>query len=86
MAWAPSYEDGRRMLVHSPVDLCLVDYRLGARTGIDFLREPVVERRRRERAESRARALLGSVQEIADVIYVLSQTDRSRPRAPPFIA
>ena len=37
---APSYEEGLTALREEELDVCLLDYRLGARTGIDFLSEP----------------------------------------------
>ena len=36
--WMPSYERGWEALLQQKHDVCLVDYRLGARTGIDLLR------------------------------------------------
>jgi two-component system, cell cycle sensor histidine kinase and response regulator CckA len=117
LRWAPSYEAALEILRQDAVDVCLVDFRLGARTGIDFIQDrevrergvPVilmtgrgspdvdrkamragavdhlpkeslsgtelerslryaVERGRRERAESRARALLGRVQEVVSIV------------------
>ena len=40
--WSPSYNDGIRKLKEEKHDLFFVDYRLGARTGIDFLKEAQV--------------------------------------------
>ncbi|MEX2527923.1 MAG: PAS domain S-box protein [Gemmatimonadota bacterium] len=42
--WASKYEEGLRLLRDEKVDVCLVDYRLGARSGIDFLQEDAVIR------------------------------------------
>ena len=40
--WASTYEEGLGLFRGEEVEVCLLDYRLGARTGIDFLREPEV--------------------------------------------
>ena len=37
--WASSYEDGRKGIALGNHDVCFLDYRLGAKTGIDLLRE-----------------------------------------------
>ncbi|MDO3383507.1 response regulator [Gilvimarinus algae] len=37
--WASSYEQGRQQLATNAHDLCLMDYKLGARDGIELLRE-----------------------------------------------
>jgi PAS domain S-box-containing protein len=37
--WAPTYEAGLRALKENSHDVCLLDYRLGPRTGLDLLRE-----------------------------------------------
>jgi two-component system, cell cycle sensor histidine kinase and response regulator CckA len=115
--WARTFAEGIETLVGGGFDVCLVDYRLGAETGIDFLESPrvvgtdvpvivmtgrdtrevdsmalaagavdylpkealtasalaralryAVERRRRQRSESLARALLGSVREILSLV------------------
>jgi len=42
--WAATYEEGLRIVRQGEADVCLVDYRLGAATGIDFLEEPDVAR------------------------------------------
>jgi two-component system, LuxR family, sensor kinase FixL len=39
--WAPNYEEGLRVLNQNQHDVCLMDYRLGPRTGLDLLREAV---------------------------------------------
>ena len=36
--WASTYEDGQRMLAEDKHDLCLMDYKLGARDGIELLK------------------------------------------------
>lgn len=41
--WAPTYEAGRDALRRGEHDLALVDYRLGARTGLELLREVSAE-------------------------------------------
>jgi len=41
--WAPTYEAGLRALNENRHDVCLLDYRLGARTGLDLLREAVAQ-------------------------------------------
>jgi PAS domain S-box-containing protein len=40
--WAPTYEEGLRALSENRHDVCLLDHRLGPRTGLDLLREAVV--------------------------------------------
>jgi len=37
--WASSYEDGRDAIFSGAHDVCLVDYRLGAQSGLDLLEE-----------------------------------------------
>ena len=37
--WAPSFEAGIEKLTAGPVDICLVDYRIGGRTGLEFVEE-----------------------------------------------
>ena len=37
--WAPSYEKGLDLIAQGKHDIYLLDYRLGARTGIDLLKE-----------------------------------------------
>jgi DNA-binding response OmpR family regulator len=39
--WAPTYEEGQRMLQAKPYHAVLVDYSLGARTGIELIQEIV---------------------------------------------
>lgn len=39
LEWAETFEEGMRSLASRRHDVCLVDYRLGARTGLDLLRE-----------------------------------------------
>ncbi len=41
--WAPTYEAGLKALKEHQHDICLLDYRLGARTGLDLLRDAVVQ-------------------------------------------
>jgi PAS domain S-box-containing protein len=41
--WAPTYEAGLRALNENRHDVCLLDYRLGPRTGLDLLREAVAQ-------------------------------------------
>lgn len=36
--WASTYEDGQRLLSENKHDLCLMDYKLGARDGIELLK------------------------------------------------
>ncbi|MBI5137950.1 MAG: response regulator [Nitrospirae bacterium] len=38
---APTYDEGLRQLLSGQFDVCLLDHRLGARTGIDLIREAV---------------------------------------------
>ncbi|CAN5647973.1 hypothetical protein BH23GEM11_BH23GEM11_06400 [soil metagenome] len=42
--WASTYQEGLHVIREGKMDVCLVDYRLGAETGIDFLGEPDVVR------------------------------------------
>jgi signal transduction histidine kinase len=37
--WAETYERGLARLLEDPFDICLLDFRLGAHTGLDLLRE-----------------------------------------------
>lgn len=39
--WTQSYEDGLEMVTSRNYDVCLVDYRLGARNGLELLKEAV---------------------------------------------
>lgn len=39
LRWIDNYEDGLASLFVDPPELCLLDYFLGARTGLEFLRE-----------------------------------------------
>jgi signal transduction histidine kinase len=39
--WVPSFEEGLRALVCSEHDVCLLDYRLGPRSGMDLLNEGI---------------------------------------------
>src|SRR6185437_2741569 len=39
LAWSKNYSDGMRQLLSCAYDLCFVDYRLGAKSGVDFLKE-----------------------------------------------
>jgi signal transduction histidine kinase len=39
LAWEPSYERGLQRVLEDPFDVCLLDFRLGARTGLELLRE-----------------------------------------------
>jgi two-component system NtrC family sensor kinase len=39
LEWAPSYEAGIQAILQGHHDVCLVDYRLGKRTGLELLRE-----------------------------------------------
>jgi signal transduction histidine kinase len=38
LAWAPTFDEGLAALSRGDVDVCLLDYRLGVRTGLDLLR------------------------------------------------
>ncbi len=40
--WAPTYEDGAELLRANRYDVCLLDYRLGSRSGLDFMRDELV--------------------------------------------
>ncbi len=44
VTFARSYDEGLVRIRERSIDVCLIDYRLGARTGIEFLREEVVRR------------------------------------------
>lgn len=37
--WCPTYDEGLQQLVEGDHDICLLDFRLGARDGIDLLRQ-----------------------------------------------
>jgi len=39
LEWASSYEEGIQAILSNTYDACLVDYRLGAQTGLDLLNE-----------------------------------------------
>ena len=39
VVWAPSFESGIEKLTAARVDICLVDYRIGGRTGLEFVEE-----------------------------------------------
>lgn len=39
LIWAPDYESGLRQLGAGIADVCLLDHRLGAQTGLELLRE-----------------------------------------------
>jgi len=41
MDWVSSYESGLKALVENRHEVCLLDYRLGVRTGLELLREAV---------------------------------------------
>src|SRR5580698_6385907 len=41
LAWAPTYEQGLQAILESRCDVCLVDYRLGQRSGLDLLAEVI---------------------------------------------
>ncbi len=41
LEWAPSYEQGMTLLSAGGYDVCLLDYRLGSRDGLELLREAV---------------------------------------------
>ncbi|TVP47122.1 MAG: PAS domain S-box protein, partial [Gemmatimonadales bacterium] len=44
VVWAATYGEGMRLIRGGEVDVCLVDHRLGAETGLDFLAEADVAR------------------------------------------
>lgn len=39
LEWAASYQEGERLLLEKKPDVCLIDYRLGAFTGLDLIQE-----------------------------------------------
>ncbi len=39
LTWAPKFEDGVARLREGVYDICLVDFRIGGRTGLDFVQE-----------------------------------------------
>src|SRR5580698_6162258 len=41
--WAASYEEGLKALRENRHDACLLDYRLGLRTGLELLREATAQ-------------------------------------------
>ncbi|RYD35616.1 MAG: response regulator, partial [Verrucomicrobiaceae bacterium] len=38
ITWTPSFEEGLAQLKNASYDVCFLDYRLDARTGIDLLK------------------------------------------------
>jgi signal transduction histidine kinase len=42
LRWASTYEEGLAALLRREHEVCLLDYRLGTKTGLDLLREPGV--------------------------------------------
>ena len=42
--WVPTSENGKKALVQEAHDVCLLDYRLGGRTGLDLLKEAIADR------------------------------------------
>src|SRR5262249_34990615 len=43
LAWVSTYEQARRTLANHKYDVCLLDYHLGLRTGLDLLRELIAD-------------------------------------------
>ncbi|MDQ7033940.1 MAG: response regulator [Anaerolineae bacterium] len=43
--WAGDYDTALRLIVQRQYDICLLDYDLGARSGLDFIQEPDVQAR-----------------------------------------
>lgn len=41
--WAPSYEEGKSILLKQEHDVCFMDYRLGVHTGLDLLKEAMAQ-------------------------------------------
>lgn len=41
--WASSYEKAEELIASQDFDVCLVDYRIGARTGLDFVKEAIAK-------------------------------------------
>ncbi|MDR3608582.1 MAG: ATP-binding protein [Oligoflexia bacterium] len=41
--WASSYEAGKKALLSREHDVCFLDYRLGAKTGLDLLKEAIAD-------------------------------------------
>lgn len=39
LTWVPTYEQGLEAMLHGHCDVCLLDYRLGQRSGLDLLAE-----------------------------------------------
>lgn len=42
LTWLPSYEEGLRAVCAGDSELCLLDYRLGGRDGVEFLRDATI--------------------------------------------
>jgi two-component system cell cycle sensor histidine kinase/response regulator CckA len=42
LTWAPTYERGLEAILASSYDVCLVDFRLGPRSGLEFLADVTV--------------------------------------------
>ena len=43
LTWASTYRDGLAHIQRQPVDVCLIDYRIGERTGLEFVQEVLAE-------------------------------------------
>ena len=39
--WASRYDDGLRMITSNQYDICLIDYRIGERDGLNLMREGI---------------------------------------------
>ena len=52
LTWVSSYADGLESILSACFDVCLVDYRLGERTGLDLLAEVTAKDRKSTRLNS----------------------------------
>jgi signal transduction histidine kinase len=69
LEWSQSYEHGLQRVLQNQFDVCLLDFRLGARTGLDLLREA--------RAGSSTRGDNGDPRVLAPIILMTGQGDQA---------
>jgi signal transduction histidine kinase len=68
LEWSQSYEHGLQRVLQNQFDVCLLDFRLGARTGLDLLREA--------RAGYSTRVDNGGPRVLAPIILMTGQGDQ----------
>jgi signal transduction histidine kinase len=68
LEWSQSYEHGLQRVLQNQFDVCLLDFRLGARTGLDLLREA--------RAGYSTRVDNGDPRVLAPIILMTGQGDQ----------